>query len=217
MATAKTVLRKTHQEAVIKVAGTAAAETISLSADLLPMGVLTPDTGTITVGTGATSVVGVGTNFTAKYVGAQLYDSTDVLIGTVTSVTNITTMVLTANGAVAVTGGAFKTSFRTQLLDGSTQAVNIIGATWTGAATGKITISRNSVTVMTLLADATGQLEFGGQQMIPDSVNNTSDIVVTISGAQAECWLKVRKVSGYKTTIEPEQFGSHDDKTVAGS
>lgn len=218
MATAKTVLRKTHQEAVIKVAGTAAAETISLAADLLPMGVLTPDTGTITAGTGTTAIVGTGTTFSAKYVGADLYTAAGVLIGTVSAYVSATSLTLVANGLVAVSPtAAFKTSFRTQLLDGSTQAVNIIGATWTGAATGKITISRNSVTVMTLLADATGQLEFSGQQMIPDSVNNTSDIVVTISGAQAECWLKVRKVSGYKTTIEPEQFGSHDDTTVAGS
>lgn len=216
MATAKTVLRKTHQEAVVKVAGTAAAETISLASDLLPLGNPKTDTGTITVGTGATSVVGVGTNFTSKYLGAQLFNAAGVLIGTVTTVTNTTNIVLTANGAVAVTAGAFKTSFRTQLLDGSTQLVNIVGVTFSGAATGKIAISRNGVTVMTLLAEAAAQLEFGGQQMIPDSIENASDIVVTISGAQAECWLKLRKVSGYKTTIEPEQFGSADDVTLSG-
>lgn len=104
-----------------------------------------------------------------------------------------------------------------QTLNGITQTVNIIGVSWTGANNGIVTVTRSGVTIMTLQANAAGALEFGGQMMQPDSVNNTDDIVVTISGAQAECWLRLRKVSGYKTTIEPEQFGSHDDPSVAGS
>ena len=150
MATTKVILKKTHQEAIVKVAGTGATETISLANDLLP-----------------------------------------------------TTQVLGATGA---------------------QAVNIVGVTWTGNTDGIVTISRGGVgasgatgVVMTLQANACGQLDFGGQQMIPDSIGNTSNIEVAISGAQAECWLKLRKVAGYTTTVEPEQFGSHDDPTVAGS
>jgi hypothetical protein len=142
MATVKTVLKVTHQEAVVKVAGTAAAQTISLASDLLPTG---------------------------------------------------------------------------QVLDGATQTVNIVGATWTGAANGIITIARGATTIMTLQANNSNQLDLGGQQMIPDTTANTTDITVTISGAQAECWLKLRKVGGYKTTIEPEQFGPYDNPAVAGS
>lgn len=142
MAIAKTILKKTHQEAVVKVAGTAAAGTISLASDILAVG---------------------------------------------------------------------------QALDGATQTVNIVGVTWTGAPTGVITITRNGTTVMTLQADAAGALEFNGQMMLPDTIANTSDVVVTISGAQAECWLRLRKVGGYKTTIEPEQFGIYDNPAVAGS
>lgn len=145
MAVTKTVLKKTHQEAVIKVAGTAAGETISLASDLLATG---------------------------------------------------------------------------QALNGATQTVNIVGVTWTGAANGIITIGRGvsgATTVMTLQANSCNQLDFAGQEMIPDTIANTTDITVTISGAQAECWLKVRKISGYKTTIEPEQFGSLDNPAVAGS
>lgn len=141
MAVTKTVLKKVHQEAVVKVAGTDAAATISLANDLLPS---------------------------------------------------------------------------TQVLDGDTQTVSITGATWTGATNGIATISRGGVTVMTLQANAAGTLSFDGQTMIPDTIGSTSDIVVTISGAQTECWLKLRKVSGYKTTVEPEQFGSYDDPTTAG-
>lgn len=142
MAIVKTILKKTHQEAVVKVAGTAAAGTVALATDLLPTG---------------------------------------------------------------------------QALDGGTQTVNIVGVTWTGATGGIITITRNSVVVMTLQTDAAGALDFGGQMMLPDTIQNTSDVVVTISGAQAECWLRLRKVGGYKTTVEPEQFGIYDNPAVVGS
>lgn len=142
MPVAKTIMKKTHQEAIVKVAGTAAAATIDLSADLVAAG---------------------------------------------------------------------------QILDGNVQKVSITGISWTGASDGVITITRNSVTVMTLQANAAGMMYFDGQSMIPDNIEEASDLVVTISGAQAECWLKLRKVSGYRTTVEPEQFGSYDNPAVAGS
>jgi len=143
MPVAKTFLRKTHQEAIVKVAGTSATATIDLSTDLLP-----------------------------------------------------------ASG---------------QVLSGDTQTVSIVGVTWTGGTGGVITITRNSVVIMTLQAGAAGMLYFDGQTMPPDSIEATSDIDVAISGAQCECWLKLRKVSGYGTTIEPEQFGPYDNPAVAGS
>lgn len=103
------------------------------------------------------------------------------------------------------------------ILDGATQTVSITGVTWTGGADGIVTISRNSVATMTLQANAAGMLLFDGQTMPPDTTNSTFNIVVAISGAACECWLKLRKVSGYKTTIEPATFGSYDDPAVAGS
>lgn len=142
MPVAKTIMKKTHQEAIVKVAGTAAAATVDLSADLVAVG---------------------------------------------------------------------------QALDGDVQKASITGVTWTGAADGVITITRNAVTIMTLQANAAGMMYFDGQSMIPDNIEEASDIVVTVSGAQAECWLKLRKVSGYKTTVEPEQFSVYDNPTVAGS
>jgi hypothetical protein len=142
MAVAKTVLKNTNLETVVKVAGTAAAATITLATDCLAT---------------------------------------------------------------------------TQALAGGTQTANIFGVTWTGASGGIVTITRNSVVVMTLQADAAGTLEFGGQAMIPESVNSTSDIVVTISGAQAECWLRIRKVSGYATKVEEATYGAYDDPTRVGA
>lgn len=142
MAVTKTVMKNTHQEAIIKVAGTAASATIDLSADLVAAG---------------------------------------------------------------------------QVLNGVTQAVNIVGVMWSGATLGQIQILRNSIVVKTMTTDTADYHDYSGQDMIPESTENTSDIVVTISGAQAECWIKLRKVSGYKTTIEPEQFGSYDNPAVSGS
>ena len=86
------------------------------------------------------------------------------------------------------------------LLSGGTPTVNIAAVQWTGASTGLISITRNGVIVMTLNSGASGFLDFGGQIIPPDSTENTSNIVVTISGGQAECWIRLRKVSGYKNT-----------------
>ena len=142
MAVVKTVLKNIDQESVVKVAGTAAAATITLATDLLAS---------------------------------------------------------------------------TQALDGATQTVAITGVTWTGGTTGIISIARNGVVIMTLQANAAGKLEFAGQDMVPDNVESTNDIVVTISGAQAECWLRLRKISGYANKIETAQFSIYDDETAVGS
>jgi hypothetical protein len=50
-----------------------------------------------------------------------------------------------------------------------------------------------------------------------DSVQNTKDIVVTVSGAEAHIYLTLRKIGGYATKVETAEFGSHDDTTVVGS
>jgi hypothetical protein len=142
MAVVKTVLKNTNQEAVVKVAGTAAAATIDLSVDLLAA---------------------------------------------------------------------------SQALDGDTQTVNIAGLVWTGASGGVITITRNSVVIASLQSNAAGALDFTGQMMIPETIGNTSDIVVTISGAQAECWIRLRKVSGYASKVEYATYGSYDDETRVGA
>lgn len=65
-------------------------------------------TGTITCGTGAASVTGVGTAFdTELAVGDKLYNNSGTLIGTVSAVGSDTAITLFANAAVAVTAGSF--------------------------------------------------------------------------------------------------------------
>jgi hypothetical protein len=79
-----------------------AASAAGTYASLLGLG-----TGTITCGTGAATVVGVGTSFVATDVGKMLYNISGVLIGTVLTFTDSTHVVLAANAAVAVTGVGF--------------------------------------------------------------------------------------------------------------
>lgn len=65
-------------------------------------------TGTITAATNSTSVTGSGTSFTTQVaVGDKIYTAAGVL-GTVASITNDTTLVLSANSAFAGSGVAFK-------------------------------------------------------------------------------------------------------------
>lgn len=104
-----------------------------------------------------------------------------------------------------------------QALDGATQTVNITGFQWSGAPDGVITVTRNSVVIATLQTTAAGALEMNGQMMIPDTIENTQDIVITISGAQSECWIKLRKAGGYKSKVENATYGSYDDPTRVGA
>lgn len=142
MPVTKTILKNTEQEAIVKVAGTAEATTITLASDLL--------------------------------------------------------------------------SSR-QELAGSTQTVTISGLQWSGAANGVITITRNNVIIATMQTATAGALDMNGQMMIPDSIEATRNIVVTISGGQAECWIRLKKISGYASKIEYSTYGSYDDESRVGA
>lgn len=86
------------------------------------------------------------------------------------------------------------------------QVVNIISATFSGEAASTITVTRNSVDILNITPSVAGTIDFKNTGMC-DTVNNTSDIVITITG-KAQIYLELRKVSGYQTTYTPEQTGS---------
>jgi hypothetical protein len=142
MPVAKTVLKNTNQETIVKIAGTAAAATIDLSTDLLA---------------------------------------------------------------------------GTQALNGATQTVNIAGVQWVGLPTSVITIARNAVNVLTLPGGGADYMEFAAGSGFVDTTQNTSDITVTISGAEAQCYLILRKVGGYATKVETATYGAYDDETRVGA
>jgi hypothetical protein len=74
---------------------------------------LTSGTGTITTSTSSTTVTGVSTLFTTEidYAGKALYTSADVYIGTISAIASNTSLTLTANAAVAVSGAAYKIGY----------------------------------------------------------------------------------------------------------
>jgi len=105
----------------------------------------------------------------------------------------------------------------TQALDGATQTVNIAGVQWVGLSAATVTITRNSVNVLTLPGGGADYMEFAAGNGFVDTVENTSDIVVTIAGAEAQCYLVLRKVGGYATKVETAVFGAYDNQTTVGS
>lgn len=96
------------------------------------------------------------------------------------------------------------------------QVVDITGLTWTGDVSAVIQIKRNDVIIATLQSQTTSQYDFKGQGMVPDNVENTSDLVVTITNAQAEVWIRLQKKSGYSSKVEQVLFGQYDDPTKIG-
>ena len=103
----------------------------------------------------------------------------------------------------------------TQALDGETQTVNIVGIQFTGLATSTITIVRGGTTVTSLSSEGHDYIEFGAGYS--ETVGNTADIAVTIGTANAQCYLTLRKVSGYATKVETATYGAYDDPTRIGA
>lgn len=101
-----------------------------------------------------------------------------------------------------------------EVLDG-TQAVNITMMVVSGAPTGVVTITRNSVILYHLSVDACAVIDMQALGPVSDNTLNTYDIVVANTVAAAEVIIKLRKVAGYKTKIQPETYGVYDDPTSA--
>ena len=104
----------------------------------------------------------------------------------------------------------------TQATSGGTQTVNIVGFQFMGLSGSTVTVARNSVNVFTVPGDQPDYIDFEGRGYV-DNVENSSDIVVTIAGAEAQCYLTLRKVSGYATKVETATFGIYDNQSVVGS
>ena len=104
-----------------------------------------------------------------------------------------------------------------QALDGATQTVNIVGAKWHGLSGSTITVTRNSVNIMTLPGDAPHDIDMAAGSGFVDTEENTSDIVVTIAGAEAQCYLILRKTGGYATKVETAVYGAYYNESAVGS
>ena len=105
----------------------------------------------------------------------------------------------------------------TELLTGgaSVPTVNILSMHWAGGAGAFATITRNSVVIATLNGDSPGELMFLDTDF-SDSIENTSNIVVTSTGLM-QVWMLLRKVSGYSSKIETAQYSIYDNINAVGS
>jgi hypothetical protein len=105
----------------------------------------------------------------------------------------------------------------TQVKVGSVQTVNIAGVRWHGLAGSSITVTRNSVNVLTLPGDSPNSDAMAAGSGYVDIEENTKDLVVAIAGAEAQVFLTLRKISGYATKVETATFGAYDDETRVGA
>jgi hypothetical protein len=100
-----------------------------------------------------------------------------------------------------------------EVLNGQTVTVNITAVSWSGLPTGTFTISRGGAN----LVAGSGSGSLGSPSSFFENGSNTIDITVTTATAEMQVWIRLHKVSGFGTKIEPEQFGSYDNITTAGS
>lgn len=98
------------------------------------------------------------------------------------------------------------------VLDGATQTVNIMSFSWSGIAGSSIKVVRGGVDIMTVDGGAATELIFDNM-LFTDSVQNTADIVVTVTG---DCYLYMvlRKQGGYAQTFQPGPFSIRDNPNI---
>ena len=55
------------------------------------------------------------------------------------------------------------------------------------------------------------------QNHISDNIQNTSNIVITTTGAASTGYLVLRKLAGWATKVEDATYGAYDDVTRVGA
>jgi hypothetical protein len=104
----------------------------------------------------------------------------------------------------------------TQARNSDTPTVNIVKFIASGLLTGGVTVVRNSVTILAAAPENAPVLDLT-QNGISDSVQNTSNIVITTTGAASTGYLVLRKLAGWSTKVEDATYGAYDDPTRVGA
>ena len=104
-----------------------------------------------------------------------------------------------------------------ELTAGGTPTVNIVKFVSTGELGAGLRIVRNGKNIIACAPENAPFLDLNTMG-ISDSTNNTYDIVVTNDVAKPVTgYLVLRKITGWSTKVEPEQYGSYDDVTRVGA
>ena len=104
----------------------------------------------------------------------------------------------------------------TQARNSDTPTVNIVKFIATGLLTSGVQIVRNGVSVLAAAPEnaPTVDLTIYG---ISDNIQNTSNIVITTTGAASTGYLVLRKIAGWNTEVETATYGAYDDETRVGA
>ena len=82
--------------------------------------------------------------------------------------------------------------------------------------TAGVQIVRNGVNVISAAPENAPILDLT-QNGISDNIQNTSNIVITTTGAASTGYLVLRKVAGWSTKVETATYGAYDDETRVGA
>jgi hypothetical protein len=104
----------------------------------------------------------------------------------------------------------------TQARNAETPTVNIVKFIATGLLTSGVTVVRNSVTVLAAAPENAPAIDLT-QNHISDSIQNTSNIVITTTGAASTGYLVLRKLAGWATKVEEATYGAYEDVARVGA
>lgn len=104
----------------------------------------------------------------------------------------------------------------TQARNSDTPTVNIVKFICSGLLTAGVQIVRNGVNVVSASPENAPVLDLT-QNGISDSIQNTSNIVITTTGAASTGYIVLRKVAGWSTKVEDATYGAYDDPTRVGA
>ena len=103
------------------------------------------------------------------------------------------------------------------LISGGTPTVNIVKFLATGELGSGLRIVRNGKNIIACSPENAPFLDLNSMG-ISDNTNNTADITVTNDVAKPVTgYLVLRKIAGWSTKVEPEQYGAYDDVTRVGA
>ena len=104
----------------------------------------------------------------------------------------------------------------TQARNSDTPTVNIVKFMCSGLLTAGVQIVRNGVNIISAAPENAPVLDLT-QNGISDNVQNTSNIVITTTGAASTGYLVLRKVAGWSTKVEEATYGAYEDVTRVGA
>lgn len=104
----------------------------------------------------------------------------------------------------------------TQARNSDAPVVNIVKLVSAGLLSSGVVIKRNSTVVMACAPENAPVINLT-QDGISDGVNNTYDIVVSVTGAIATGYIVLRKLAGWSTKVETATYGAYDDEARVGA